>query len=258
MNSTETNMALSEDQFVSRFDAQPTRWSMVQRAHQQTLGDASAARQYLVMRYSPAIRSYVRAITRDEDQADDIAQDVIVRLLSGDFAGADPLKGKFRDLLKTAVRNMIRNMWAKQKVRKSVEFDVTQVEQDLSQEHDAVWDAGWQQSLLSLAWRRLEEYESSHQGSIAYQILKLRADYPDDSSEQLSERLGAMLKKPVRADQTRQQLRRARVRFAEFLVEEIADILPTPTPQRIEDELSALGLLEQIRDVLPAGWSMQQ
>jgi RNA polymerase sigma factor (sigma-70 family) len=247
-------MSLPEDQFVSRFDAQPTRWSMVQRAHQQVNGDAFAARQYLVMRYSPAIRAYVRAITRDENQADDIAQDVIVRLLSGDFEGADPQKGRFRDLLKTAVRNMIRNMWAKQKVRKSVELDVTQLEQQLTEEQDQVWDNGWQQHVLSLAWRRLEEYETRHEGSIAFKVLKLRTEHPDDSSEQLAERLGTMLGKPVRADQTRQQLRRARVRFAEFLIAEVADMLPSPSPQRIQDELITLGLFEQIRDVLPDRW----
>lgn len=243
------------DGFVSRFDAQPTRWSMVQRAHDKSAGDGPAARQYLVMRYSPAIRSYVRAITRNEDQADDITQDVIVRLLQGDFAGADPHKGRFRDLLKTAVRNMTRNVWAKQKVRKSVEFDVSQVEQASIQEHDAAWDEGWQRNLLSLAWRRLEEYQESYASSNAHTVLKLRTDFPDDSSEELAKRLESVLHKPFRADQARQQLRRARVRFAEFLVEEVADMLDAPTPQRIEEELSSLGLLEQIRDCLPTGWA---
>ncbi len=241
--------------FVSRFDAQPTRWSMVQRAHDQTAGDGRAARQYLVMRYSPAIRSYVRAITRNEDQADDITQDVIVRLLQGDFAGADPQKGRFRDLLKTAVRNMTRNLWAKQKVRKAVAFDITLVEEADSQAHDVMWDEGWQRNILSLAWRRLEVYQETHSGSHAYLVLKMRTDFPDDSSEELAQRLENLLQKPIRADQARQQLRRARVRFAEFLVEEVADMLESPTPQRIEEELSSLGLLEQIRDVLPAGWA---
>jgi DNA-directed RNA polymerase specialized sigma24 family protein len=193
----------------------------------------------------------VRAITRDENQADDIAQDVIVRLLSGDFEGADPKKGRFRDLIKTAVRNMIRNMWAKQKVRKSVELDVTQLEQQLAEEQDYAWDNGWQQHVLSLAWRRLEEYENRHVGSIAFKVLKLRAEHPEDSSEELSERLSSLLGRPVRADQTRQQLRRARVRFAEYLITEVADMLPSPSAQRIQEELISLGLFEQVRDVLP-------
>jgi len=64
-----------------------------------------------------------------------------------------------------------------------------------------------------------------------------------------------MLNKPVRADQARQQLRRARVRFAECLVAEVADGIEVPTIERIEDELSHLGLLDRIRDVLPSDWS---
>jgi len=249
-------MSLSEpDNFVSRFDAQPTRWSMVQRAHGQSLAGGSEARQYLVMRYSSAIRRYVRAITRNEDEADELAQEIIVRLLQGDFAGADPQKGRFRDLLKVAVRNMTRNQWAKQKVRQGVDYDLTAVAANSDPTEETVWADGWQRQLLDLAWARLKDYQDSHAGSMAYTILQLRTQFPDDSSEELAERLSEAIGKAARADQARQQLRRARVRFAEYLVAEIAEGLDRPTPEQIEEELAQLGLLDQIRDVLPPGWS---
>ncbi len=70
----------------------------------------------------------------------------------------------------------------------------------------------------------------------------------------LGGKLSQIVGKPVRADTTRQQLRRARLRFAEFLVEEIAQGLETAEPDRIQEELIALGLYEHIRDVLPDDW----
>ncbi|WP_278465687.1 RNA polymerase sigma factor [Gimesia maris] len=246
---------LEPEKFVSRFDGQPTRWSVIQRAHGESLDGSAEARQYLVMRYSPAIRRYVRAITRDEHLADEISQDVMVRLLQGDFAGADPQKGRFRDLLKVAVRNMVRNLWAKQKVRRTVDYDLDLNADSSENETDAAWTESWRDQILNLAWSQLENYQQNHEGSVAYSILKFRTDDPDCSSEELAERLSQEIGKPIRADQARQQLRRARVRFAEFLVAEVADVVNVTTPERLEDELAQLQLLERIRDVLPADWS---
>lgn len=249
---------LEPEVFVSRFDGQPTRWSIVQKAHGESLAGSVDARRYLVMRYSPAIRRYVRAITRDEHLADEISQDVMVRLLQGDFAGADPQKGRFRDLLKVAVRNMVRNLWAKQKVRRTVDYDVDLNADNVDNETDAAWTESWRDQVLNLAWSQLENYQQNNAGSVAYSILKLRTDDPDCSSEALAERLSQEIGKPVRADQARQQLRRARVRFAEFLVAEIADVVNVATPERLEEELAQLQLLDRIRDVLPADWSANQ
>jgi len=248
-------MNTQPEEFVSRFDGQPTRWSVIQRAHGQSIAGSSEARQYLVMRYSPAIKKYVRVITRDEDLADEISQDVMVRLLQGDFAGADPEKGRFRDLLKVAVRNMTRNQWAKQKVRKTVDYDVDQSENDDENVLEESWTSGWRQQLLELAWSQLKTYQENHAGSVAYTVLKMRTDFPDESSEELAERLSEVLGKSIRADQIRQQLRRARVRFAEFLVAEVADVIELASQSNIEEELGNLNLLDQIRDVLPPDWA---
>src|SRR5262245_45571980 len=110
-----------------RLEAMTTRWSLVRRAHGDSAVSAGQARSELVLRYSAAIRSYVRAIVRDDQVGDELAQDALVRLLSGDFAGADPARGRFRDLLKVAVRNMTRNRWAQQNRRRQVDFDVNLV-----------------------------------------------------------------------------------------------------------------------------------
>ena len=85
-------------------------------------------------------------------------------------------------------------------------------------------------------------------------MLKLRTDFPDETSDELAARLSDKIGKTARADQTRQQLRRARVRFAEFLVAEVMDGMEVASQERIEDELIQLGLYDQVKEFLPSVW----
>jgi len=232
----------------SRFEAISTRWSLLRDAHEGSPTQAGEARNGLVLRYLPAIRRYVGAVLQNEQDADDVTHDVVVRLLSGDFAGADPNRGRFRDLLRVAIRNMIRNRWAKQNRRKTVDLDVELVAGDES-EPDA-WLPEWRQGVLDLAWKSLQRQEQDHPGSVAYTVLRLRVEHPEDSSEQLAQRLSEALKMAVRPDALRQRLRRARLQFADLLIAEVAKGLHEPTPERIEEELVALGLIE----FLPPEW----
>jgi RNA polymerase sigma factor (sigma-70 family) len=238
-----------------RLDAMTTRWSLVRRAHGQSLNSAGQARSELVLRYSAAIRSYVRAMVRDDEQGDELAQDAVVRLLSGDFAGADPNRGRFRDLLKVAVRNMTRNYWSKQQRRRSVDLDLNLVGET---EEETEWVTGWRQNALDLAWSALESFERSQPTSSAYSILRLRTQFPDATSDELAKKLTARTGQPVSAEAARQKLRRARVKFAELLIDEIADGLDDNSPDRIEDELLSLELFDYVRDLLPSDWKQRR
>ncbi len=233
-----------------------TRWSMIRQAHDsKPRGESSSqAREALVMRYASAIRKFVQIVVKEDHLADELAQDAIIRLLKGDFSGADPNRGRFRDLLKTAIRNMARNHWAKANRRSSVTFDLHLIESDEPNELDELWTTQCRDMVLSVAWQRLQEWESSNTDSLAFTVLKLRSQYPDDSSSQIAERLSEKLGKPFKADTTRQKLRRARVRFADYLVSEIADGLADPTPENLKEELVSLGLYPSVRDVLPDEW----
>jgi hypothetical protein len=234
-----------------RLDGIETRWSLVRRAHAQGEGASVAqARGVLVMRYAPAIRRYVGGIVRDGDGTDEVAQDVIVRLLKGDFAGADPNRGRFRDLLKTAIRNMVRNHWAKEHRRRSAPVDFDKLADTNDAKLDAAWLAAWQTNVLDHAWAALKDFERANPGNPAYTLLKWRTDFPDETSDQLAARLSAKLGTTIQPANARQILRRARVRFADLLMKEIALGLDDATPPQIEEELAALGLLEHVRDFL--------
>lgn len=239
---------------ASRIEAISTRWTLLQQAHGGSTATASEARNTLVLRYTPAVRRYVGALVRNDDEADDLAQDVVLRLLGGDFAGADPGRGRFRDLLKVAVRNMVRNHWSKQKRRRPVDLDVANLGVAAEQADEQSWLSSWRRSVLDLAWNALQQAQRQRAGSVAYTLLRMRADHPDDTSEELAARLAEKTGKPMRADAVRQKLHRAREQFADVLIAEVAHGLEEPTPERIEEELVELGLLELVRDFLPEEW----
>ncbi len=239
----------------SRLDAIATRWSLVREAHiAGTPENATVARQALVLRYAKSVRRYIGGIVRNTEDADELTQDAIVRLMKGDFAGADPGRGRFRDLLKTAVRNMVHSHWAKANRRRPADADLDALAGD-DDRRDPIWEAEFQSGVLDHVWAALREFERNTPTNPAYTLLKLRTEFPEASSEDLAAKLGAKLGRAVRADSGRQMLRRARLRFAEALVDEIASCLADPSPARVAEELADLGLLDHVRDFLPADWA---
>lgn len=233
-----------------RIEAIPTRWSLVRNAHLEGRPESLAEmRQMLVLRYAPAVKRYVGAIVRDYDEADELAQDVLLRLMRGDFAGADPSKGRFRDLLKTAIRNMIRNHWEKKNRRRSTSEGLDLVQDHSEEDQESNWTAAWQRSVLEHTWARMLAEDNGQPGP-AYQLLKLRAEFPEASSEELAERLGKQLDSEIRPDNCRQMLRRARSRFAKHLLDEVRAGLDDESENRLQEELAALGLLNWVKELV--------
>src|SRR5262249_23823131 len=96
------------DPVPGRLDEIGTEWGLLQQAHQAGEG-AAAPRNALVIRYARAIRNYVGALVSEPQDADEVTQDLLVRLLRGRFAAASPERGRFRRMLAVAARNLVRN-----------------------------------------------------------------------------------------------------------------------------------------------------
>ena len=152
---------------ADRIDAISTRWSLLRLAHAGH-PDTAKARQMLVLRYASAVRKYVGAIVKKRDEADELSQDVVLRLMRGDFAGADPTRGRFRDFLKIVVRNMIHNHWSKSSRRQTEVLVSDPASADTQREEE--WLGAWQRTVLDHALATCRD-EDQRTGSSAYTLL---------------------------------------------------------------------------------------
>jgi RNA polymerase sigma factor (sigma-70 family) len=216
--------------------------------HWSSLNDLAS----FTLRYAPAIRAYLAILLGDEHEADEAAQEFMLRVLERGFARANPELGRFRDYLKTAVRNAALSRLRRKRPGSLDEELVEELGSDDGNE--ARWLGDWQRCLLERAWRALEAHQRQSPGNLFFTVLRVSADHPDEDSTALAERTSALAGRDVRADAFRKQVSRARRMFAEVLLQEVAATLSDPTPARVEEELIEVGLWPYVRDFLPEQW----
>jgi RNA polymerase sigma factor (sigma-70 family) len=215
-----------------------THWNDLVKAHAESGCAAREVRHAMVLRYLPAVEKYVLAMVGNPQDAQDLAQEIALRMLKGSFAGAQPERGRFRDYLKAAIRNVVRDFWDRQKRSVSLPLD----ELDDGAPSEDPWKGIWRQALLQRVWYALSIYQQQRPGSIPGTVLHLYLDQPEEDSASLARRLAESTGRAFTAESARQQLHRARKKFAQLLIEEITNSLENPTPERIEAELAELGL----------------
>jgi DNA-directed RNA polymerase specialized sigma24 family protein len=231
---------------LSRID---TLWTVVCQAKDPD--DAvRAAQRCMLERYSGAVRRYLLGATRDEDAADELAQEFALRFLRGGLRGAAPGRGRFRDYVKGVLIHLVANYHDGAR-KKLVRFGVRHPEpaDDSPADQEQAFLTGWRDELLARAWAALGAQERAT-GQPFHTVLRYRAEHPDASSEGMAEALQATLARPLTAAGVRQTLHRARDRFADLLLDEIAAGLRNPTAADLEEELIDLGLLEYCRPAL--------
>jgi RNA polymerase sigma-70 factor (ECF subfamily) len=237
----------SLDRHLSRLSQIPTRWGDLRDVRDG--GDAAAAAAArLLGRYQRAVYRYLLAALRDEHAADDLFQEFALRLVRGSFNTADPARGRFRDFLKTTLRNLITNHRQRQG-KPAVPLGSPGVEPATAESPDAEADAAflerWREELLARAWEALRRAD---EGLCA--VLRFRTDNPELRSPRMAERLAPLLGRPVSADWVRKRLQLAREKYTDLLVEEVAGSLADPTEDALADEVAELGLLDYCKAAL--------
>jgi hypothetical protein len=230
---------------TDRIDAIQTRWSLICLSVRGDDPTAQKARQILVLRYAAAIRRYIRAMVRSEDLADELSQEVVLKLMQGGFSSADRSRGRFRDLLISSVRNLVRSHYSRQHRQRAEPLADDLVDEHQSEAEESAWLAAWRQTLLDQSFRRLE-----HEGpGTAYaEALRVKLTSPDADSAELADRLSEKTGRQFTPESYRQILHRARRRLVSHLRDEIREGLRDESPEAVDDELAALALLDHIRD----------
>lgn len=214
---------------------------------------AVQARRQLVLLYHGSVYRYLLGMVRDTELAQELAQDFAVRFLRGDFQQANLERGRFRDYLKTALRNMVHDRWRRQKVEKQkgprqLPEDVGEIapESLANPATEAAFLDGLRDELLGRAWDALQRQEETT-GKPHYTVLRCKTEQPQLRSAQLAELLGPKLGKPLTEAGTRQLIHRARDQFTDLLLEEAAQALATKTKEELVEELIELKLFEMCK-----------
>jgi RNA polymerase sigma-70 factor (ECF subfamily) len=238
---------MSQDEIQQRLSRISTLWSMVHQAHQGESEAVTSAQLALMERYSGAARRYLLGALRDAEAADDLYQEFCVRFFRGDFRHADPQRGRFRDFVKTALFHLIVDYKRQRRPLSMGSAEPPAAESGCDADREFL--ASWREQLMDRTWLALAEVERQS-GQPCHSVLRCRAEQPELSSAELAARLGARLGKTLSVPALRQALYRAREKFAELLVDEVAQSLENPNREELENELSDLGLLSYCQSAL--------
>jgi RNA polymerase sigma-70 factor (ECF subfamily) len=240
---------MDDDALNQRLSQIVTRWSMIRQAHQGPGDEAASAQRELMQRYAGAVYRYLLRAVGDPDVADDLAQEFAYRFVRGDFRQADPQRGRFRNFIKTVALNLVVDYYRRKRARPQT-LPGDQLETVVGQDDlDRQFLESWRHDLLVRAWAALARFQVQSEQPF-YAVLRLRADRPELRSAQMAEYLSEQLGKPITAGAVRQTLRRARDKFGELLLDEVAHSLSAPTTEHLVEELSELGLLDYCRPCL--------
>lgn len=225
-----------------RLSRMATQWSAVFEAHAGRADAAGAARNRLVVRYSGPVYRYLLGAVRDPDAAADLCQEFAVRFLRGDFRRADPGRGRFRDYLKTALSNLVNDH---HRSRQAQPRPLAPDSPDPAEPSGDDFLAVWRQGLLDQTWAALRDENPTF-----HAVLLLRIESPEMPSPEMAARLTERLGKPMSPENVRKSLQRAHAKFADVLIDRVAESLDDPSPEALEAELQALDLWRYCRSAL--------
>jgi RNA polymerase sigma factor (sigma-70 family) len=238
--------------FDRRLNEITTQWTMVFQAHGGAGEARRGAQEALLQRYCGAIYRYLLAALRDADAADEVCQEFALRFVRGYFHRADPQRGRFRNYVKTALVRLVGEYRRRNRRRPQPLPDGSlgpAVEQDQDFSSDEAFVQHWRAALLARAWEALAAFEKTTHCHF-HAVLRFRSAHPDLPSQEIAAQLSGELGKPLTAAGVRQTLRRAREKFADLLLDEVAGTLQTDDPAQLEQELLDLNLMAYCQTAL--------
>lgn len=211
--------------------------------------ELSTARSQVLMRYTGCVRAYILGATKDTEVAEDLSQEFALRFVRGDYSNADPSKGRFRDYLKTSIRNLVTDHFRRRTPAALTTTAADRIEDENSvyelEKLEAEFQRNWRRRLLSLVWDALAEFEAEKKNWF-HTVLQHRAKNSAASSTEMAEDLSKLVGKQVTSEWVRQKIHRSRVKFAELLISEVRQSMNTKDEDEILQELAELGLTKYL------------
>lgn len=227
-----------------------TIWTMVREAHGDETKLINAAQVRMIDRYSGAVYRYLVAVLRDRDAADEVFQEFALKLTKGGFRNADRSRGRFRDYVKVSVLRLVKDHHRRRQRQDSLrgggQSDDVEVADDAEpndQRMEESFLTSCREELLGRTWQSMKSLEQQS-GQLLFTVLSYRSNHPEKRSQQMADELNDRLQpdKPLTAAGIRKTLERARVQFADRLLDEVIETLDSSDPNEIEQELIDLSL----------------
>jgi hypothetical protein len=218
-----------------------------------------------VVRYFGPVYRYFLGIVKQPAQAEELAMLFVQRFVSQDLQRhARRENGRFREYLKVSLRNMVQDLWRQAAKDKrffgALPGDVADRDDESPDERaeSDEFDAQCHIERINAAWERLrlEEAKNVEQDGDAverapyYTALRLQADHEEMSVQEIADELNKRRKMPLRPENVRQIMTRARRKFGEYLLDEVVGSLPPAEHDDLEAELIALKLLPYCKAAL--------
>jgi RNA polymerase sigma-70 factor (ECF subfamily) len=224
-----------------------TRWTFILDAQEDTQARQDAMRQILGAYWRP-LYLYARRLGRDLTAAEDAVQGFLAHLLDQDvIAKLDRNRGRLRSYMKSAFRNYLGRQAEKAAaLRRGGAFQAVPLDFDFAEnslmdapeQPDAAFDREWALQVMAQGLRRLEqEYREGGRAGpfeVVEQLFRFGELPP---LQQVAEEHG------MTVSQTKSFLSRARKRYREILLEEVAGTVVSPedVDAELDELISALG-----------------
>jgi RNA polymerase sigma-70 factor (ECF subfamily) len=215
-----------------------TVWTHI---HSARLGSAGGLTRLLV-RYRGPIVSFIRRKGFREDQAEDLAQEVLLRVSRpGFFDEVEPVRGRFRSLLQAVTRHVISEQLRHDRAAKRggagrvvLASQLPDSANDLydrpREREDALFDQVWVRELVESA---LGELERHFQERGTLQAAAFRLKYVDGrSQEEVAQKLGCTV------FQAKNYIHSGKHKFKEFMLRAIREYCASP--EEYEEETRRL------------------
>lgn len=206
--------------------------NLVRSSNPWTEADSAAG---FVLRYFSPMRRMLVQIVGSQQLADDALKLLLAHLVSSGFG--DHKQGLLRDFVLKGVLSA---------AKKSVaglpgdNQPTGKLNDKNAQGRD--WLVLWREGLLERAWRALERYEHAQAGEPLHTILMETTGSKAVSLETVLNRLNENTDHPITVGKGQEMLAKAKVIFAQFVADEVAETLATPTPEDVKREIATLGL----------------